>query len=208
MLPQGMINPNTEVPGSAHPPDSRRWRLLSTWLLSAWLVVSASGCGGAKVFVHSPPGAHWGAGKTFAVAIADEGSEKRPMLAHVRSAIERELSRKGYTKAPLESAQLVVSFYVKQSPQQEVTIEETDCYARNLGEPPPGTPWENARLACEKPRLTEFEEGTLVIGIYDAADRQLLWQGWTSRRMPSQQSETTALMQRAASDILTRLPSG
>jgi hypothetical protein len=153
-------------------------------------------------------------GKTFAVTASAQLPEKldeqqKALVAQVNSAIERELTQKGYTPAPVASAQLVVNFYVIRRMVEEVSVKSRECYMRNRGELPPGTNWDSAAIACEESLVSEYQEGTLIIDIYDAAKKELVWHGWKSRKsLPIDSPELPGVVEQATVDILSNFPPG
>ena len=78
-----------------------------------------------------------------------------------------------------------------------------------LGELPPGTNWDSAAIACEESLVSEYQEGTLIIDIYDAAKKELVWHGWKSRKsLPSDSPELPGVVEQATVDILSNFPPG
>ena len=182
--------------------------------LSAALVASSTlfGCAAPGAFADWERGVDLSPGKTFALTKSAElprdlDERRKALVALVNATIERELTQKGYTKAPVESAQLVVNFYVVRRMLQEVSVQPRDCYMSGRGELPPGTNWDSAAIACEESLVTEYQEGTLIIDVYDAAKQELVWHGWKSRKsLPSDSPELPAVVEQATVDILSNFP--
>lgn len=180
--------------------------------LSLFLFAPLLGCAAPAAHADWERSADFSPGKTFAITASDELSQRptarqKALIAIVHTTIERELVHKGYVKAPPDSARLLVSFYPLRRMRQEVTVKQSDCYARDRGELPPGTPWEGTMIACEESLVTEYEEGTLIIDIYDAEQEQLIWHGWKSdKALPPDSAELPALAERATVDILSNFP--
>lgn len=194
---------------------ARTSRGLRTGLCAALVACSTLlGCAAPAAFSDWERGADLGPGKTFAVTQSAQLPEQldqhqQALVALVNSAIERELTQKGYTKAPVESAQLVVNFYVLRRMVEEVSVKSRECYMSNRGELPPGTNWDSAAIACEESLVSEYQEGTLIIDIYDAAKKELVWHGWKSRKsLPSDSPELPAVVEQATVDILSNFPPG
>jgi len=184
--------------------------------LAATLIAASTliGCAAPAAFADWERGADLSPGKTFAVTKSaqlpvDLDEREKALVTLVNTAIERELTAKGYVKAPVESAQLVVNFYVIRRMLQEVSVQSRDCYMSGRGELPPGTNWDSAAIACEESLVSEYQEGTLIIDIYDAARKELVWHGWKSRKsLPSDSPELPGVVEQATVDILSNFPPG
>lgn len=170
------------------------------------------GCAAPAAFSDWERGADLSPGKTFAVTASaklptDLDERQKSLVTLVNTAIERELTKKGYVAAPAEAAQLVVNFYVVRRMAREVSVQSRDCYMSDRGELPPGTNWDSAAIACEESLVNEYQEGTLIIDIYDAAKKQLVWHGWKSQKsVPSDSPELPAVVEQATVDILSNFP--
>lgn len=170
------------------------------------------GCAAPAAFADWKSGAELSPGKTFALTRSAElpaelDQRQQELVGLVNATIERELTRKGYVKAPIETAQLIVTFHVVRRMASELTLEERHCYMRDRGELPPGTNWQSAASACEEQWVREYEEETLVIDFYDAAKKELLWHGWKPRRsLPSDSPELLTAVEQSTTDILSNFP--
>ncbi|HEU5074669.1 MAG TPA: DUF4136 domain-containing protein [Polyangiaceae bacterium] len=192
---------------------ARKSRGLEVGVTAALIALAALlGCAAPAAFADWERGVDLSPGKTFALTKSAElprdlDERQQALVALVNATIERELTRKGYTKAPLESAQLVVNFYVVRRMLEEVSVQSRDCYMSGRGELPPGTNWDSAAIACEESLVSEYQEGTLIIDVYDAARRELVWHGWKSRKsLPSDSPELPTVVEQATIDILSNFP--
>ncbi|HEY6727058.1 MAG TPA: DUF4136 domain-containing protein [Polyangiaceae bacterium] len=172
------------------------------------------GCAAPAAFADWERGVDLSPGKTFALTQSAElpaelDQRQKALVARVNSTIERELTQKGYTKAPAETAQLVINFYVVRRMLREVTVQARDCYMSGRGELPPGTNWDSAAIACEESLVSEYQEGTLIIDVYDATKKELVWHGWKSQKsLPSDSPDLPAVVEQATIDILSNFPPG
>ena len=189
--------------------------LLAKSVVAAMVAASTLlGCAAPAAFADWERGVDLSPGKTFAVTKsaelpADLDARQKSLVTLVNTTIERELTTKGYTKAPAESAQLVINFYVVRRMLQEVSTQSRDCYMSGRGELPPGTNWDSAAIACEESLVSEYQEGTLIIDVYDAARKELVWHGWKSRKsLPGDSPELPGVVEQATVDILSNFPPG
>lgn len=178
----------------------------------ALALCSLAGCAAPAAFADWERGADLSPGKTFAVTKSallptDLDEREKALVTIANTAIERELTQKGYTKAPVESAQLVVNFYVVRRTRQAVKVQSRECYARDQGELPPGTNWDSAAIACEESLVSEYQEGTLIIDIYDSTLKELVWHGWKSgEALPKDSPKLPGVVEQATVDILSNFP--
>lgn len=192
---------------------ARKSRGLKLGATAALIALAALlGCAAPAAFADWKRGVDLSPGKTFALTKSaklppDLAERQEALVALVNSTIERELTRKGYTKAPLESAQLVVNFYVVRRMLEEVSVQPRDCYMSGRGELPPGTNWDSAAVACEESLVSEYQQSTLIIDVYDARRKELVWHGWKSRNsLPSDSSELPSVAEQSTVDILANFP--
>ena len=125
--------------------------------------------------------------KTFAMMPLPEevpGAEPGLILqvgGVVQSTLEDELTSKGYTQVDVDSADFTVNITGKIVPEVDVI---------NFGYVPYNTYPSARRWGYHHPHTTsysnmyvdEYEEGTLIIEIYDAKTKKIVWIGWTTGR--------------------------
>ena len=122
------------------------------------------------------------------------------MEQHLRRAVERELSAKGYE--PREQAgpdTLVVSFSV--GARQEVQIDSYPVRA-GYGYPRHAGGW----YATTDVRT--YTRGTLAITLFDGGNKMAVWHGWASKRIyeGTDQETREATLDEAVRAILADLP--
>lgn len=102
----------------------------------------------------------------------------------VKSTLEDELKSKGYTQTDIDSADFTVNVTGKVVPKVDVRDFGYQPYysyssARRWGYRHPYT------VDFRDVYVDEYEEGTLIVEIYDAGTKELAWVGWTSARLNS-----------------------
>lgn len=153
-------------------------------------------------------------GKTFVLARSPRlpetlGADQKRLALAVEATIKSELAKKGYQLAPAESAQLVVSFHALVRERQEVEVQPRDCLATSgeLSVTAPAAQSQSMMLACEESIVTTVDEGTLIVDVFDAKTRTLLWHGWASGDAPDRSAPGTVdLVKRVTARILSRFP--
>jgi hypothetical protein len=176
------------------------------------LVLACAGCGTAvRASADWERGADLAPSKTFSVARSTElpqslTPEQTQLVQLVDDTIKRELARKGYREVELPAAQLVATTHFAR--RDRTTVNTYTCHNYWQDEM-----YEGARLpagavqSCQESEIVKFEEGVLLIDVYDTQRKQLVWHGWASGKRPAPGSSSTPeLVQRAALDILERFP--
>ena len=96
--------------------------------------------------------------------VGDPRLDNNPFFQdHLQGAIEKRLAAKGYERALTGEPDLLVHYHA--SVNQKVDVYEVDtrygyCYGN-----------------CQ-PQVVDFEQGTLVIDVVDAATGKVVWRGW------------------------------
>ena len=163
-------------------------------IISAAIVTFAclclvSGCKTTpKYNFESDPEVDFAAYKTFAMMPLPSkipGAEPGLILRIgdiVKSTLEDELKGKGYKQVDIDSADFTVNVTGEIVPKVDVT---------NFGYMPYHTYPSARRWGYHHPYTTgyrdiyvdEYEEGTLIVAIYDAKTKELAWVGWTTGRL-------------------------
>jgi hypothetical protein len=124
---------------------------------------------------------------------------QNPLIdARVRQAVERTLTEKGFEKAGPGSADFYVAYHL--SVESRLDTYTVDRYYGRYG-------W---TMSIPETRVDQYEEGTLVIDVADARDRELVWRGTGTRRIERSPTpeETTQNVDRAVAEILDSFPPG
>ena len=99
----------------------------------------------------------------------------------VKSTLEDELKSKGYEQVDIDSADFTVNVTGKVMPKVNINDLGYQHYHRY----PTTRRWGYRHPYTSGYRdiyVDEYEEGTLVVAVYDASAKKLAWVGWTSAR--------------------------
>jgi hypothetical protein len=133
-------------------------------LLAACASVSAGADFEPGVRLTTYPTFEWGGGDTLPVG--DPRYDNNPFFdSRVRAAVERELTARGVQRSGT-SPTLLVHYHA--SVRQRVDVIKAD-EGRGYTSPSYG----------EAARVSEFEEGTLIVDVADARTKKILWRGWS-----------------------------
>jgi hypothetical protein len=191
-------------------------QLLSTASALAGLVV-AWGCGTAPMHAAADweRGANLEPSKTFAVARSpflpkELTTEQAALLAIVENTTKNELTKKGYHEAAADQADLIATpSFIKRKRSDTVDASlycgSYDVKVTQGTLAPPATALQGT---CEETYITQYDEGTLLIDMYDTKLSELVWHGWASAEMPQAGSSVTPqqFVERATVDILNKFP--
>jgi hypothetical protein len=186
-------------------------RLMCALVLGA----GALGCGAQPMQASADweRGVDFQSDKTFCVERSpwipkDLTPEQAALLEVAERTTKEQLAKKGYRESPRDQARLVATPYFIKRKRDDVMVASTYCGAYDATVTGKDIP---AGLvgSCEESYITEFDEGTLLVDLYDAQRDQLIWHGWTSTEWPKQGAQaanTPTLVERAMIDILDRFP--
>lgn len=100
----------------------------------------------------------------------DERLRNNPFFVDdVHGAIDSELNRRGLVRAAAERADLFVHYHAAVTERLEVATRpgpNRDCVGDDC-----------------RPKVTQFDAGTLVIDLVDASTKRLVWRGWAEHRL-------------------------
>jgi len=126
------------------------------------------------------PGTDFTKYTTFAWETVEQTTTGDPRLddnpffnSRVRSAVERQLSLRGLDPAPEESADLMLHYHMFVEHRERINVDAID---RELDEAR-GYSIYNRNVDVEV-YVNEYDEGTLMIDLADAADKHIMWRGW------------------------------
>ena len=137
-------------------------------------------------------------GKPVTVTMNDLLAER------ITIAVENALIARGYEVVPVEKADLIASFFVARQ-------NKTDIRTYNSGFAPGGCigAYRCARWGgTTEVDVRNYQEGTLLIDIFDAKVKTLEWRGSTSKRLPSKasRSERDALVKQVVEAVIAQYP--
>ena len=120
------------------------------------------------------PGTDFSKFRTYKwVNVGDNGAPDQILDAQIKQSIDAQMAAKGFTKTDAEKADLLIRYQVAVSKEKE-----WNGYATGFGYP--YGPWgmDSARGTATS---TTIHVGTLVLDIYDPAERKLVWTGTASK---------------------------
>lgn len=171
-------------------------RLVALGILAAAL----PGCASMTVMSHTERGVDLSRYRTYSWNQAGALSTGDPRLdnneffdTRLRTAIDGELSGKGFAKTPPGEADLLVHYHA--SIGQKVDIRELDPGSRYCD-----------RVDC---RPFIYDAGTLFVDLVDARTRALVWRGWAEGSVEGvidDQAWMEAQVDKAVTRILQALP--
>jgi hypothetical protein len=137
-------------------------------------------------------------GKQVTVVMNDLLAER------ITIAVENALVARGYQVVPVEQADLIASFYVSRENKTDIRTYNTGfAYGRCAG------PYRcGAWGGPTEVDVRNYQEGTLLIDVFDAKGKTLEWRGSTSKRLPSKasRSERDALVKEVVDAIIAKYP--
>jgi hypothetical protein len=181
---------------------------LASYLLLSW------SCGASPMHASADweRGESFAPSKTFCIARSpwipkQLTTEQASLLAVVENTAKGELNKKGYHEAAPAQAELIATPYFIKRERAGIFDSTGYCgaYDVKIAE---GAVVPRALVGtCEESYISKFEEGTLLIDMYDAKLDELVWHGWASTEMPEKDAKLTPqLLERATIDILAKFP--
>jgi hypothetical protein len=135
----------------------------------------AAGCATVTVSSHIERSANFADYVTYDwgppdnLPVGDPRLDNNPFFVdYLQGAIEKKLAAKGYERAVSGEPDLLVHYHA--SVNQKVEVYETDTrygYSYGSGET----------------RVTDYEQGTLVVDVVDAKTSKVIWRGWSQNVM-------------------------
>jgi hypothetical protein len=189
--------------------------LVSAGALAGWLVTC--GCGAAPMHAAADweRGADLKPSKTFAVARSpflpkELTTEQAALLGIVEKTTKDELNKKGYHEAAAGQADLIATPSFIKRKRSDTVDASLYCGSYDV-KVTQGTLSPSATAlqgTCEETYITQYDEGTLLIDMYDTKLSELVWHGWASAEMPQAGSSVTPqqFVERATVDILNKFP--
>ena len=107
------------------------------------------------------------------VMTGETGAPDQILDAQIKQSIDLQLAAKGLTKAETDKADLLIGYQVAVTKERE-----WNANGQGLGFPG-GFPWFDSGTATAT--SSTIRVGTLVLGIYDPAAKQLVWTGSASK---------------------------
>ena len=163
----------------------------------------ALACSSLRVNVDFDPEEDFGAYRTYTWFPREQRQQgdyrvDNPLIdARIRDAVDRELAAKGYRKLQDRNPDFYVAFYLS-------VEDKMDVYTVNRGY----YDYWGYGVSIPETRVRQYEEGTLVIDIADAREKELTWRGVGKGRLSRNPSpeQITAEVDSAVKQILARFP--
>lgn len=179
----------------------------ASFLSAAGLLTALMGCGGG-VDVHTDydPGVDFSSLRTYAWAQRTPTGDDDPRVFNrlteqrVQTAVDRALAAKGYTKTSEDPDFLVAWHGAIEGRMSYQTIGTNYGY---------GWGWYGG-MGTTSTYVNEWDEGTLLVDIVDAASDDLVWRGTATGTLPRNRrpEEVQATLDRAAAQVLEDFPPG
>lgn len=167
------------------------------------LLLLVLACSSLRVNVDYDPNEDFSAYRTFTWFPREQRQQgdyraDNPLLdARIRSAVERELAARGHRKVEDRNPDFYVAFFLS-------VEDKLDVYTVNRGY----YDYWGYGVGIPETRVSQYEEGTLVLDIVDARDKELTWRGVGKgrlRRNPTPE-QITEDVDAAVKEILARFP--
>jgi hypothetical protein len=167
------------------------------------LVVAWTACASVRVSVDYDPNEDFSTYRTFTwfprprPATGDYRVDNPLLDQRVRAAVEQTLTARGYRKLEDRAPDFYVNYHLQIDEKIDVrTVNRgyVDRWGYYVGWP--------------ETQVTQYDEGSLVIDIADARDKQLAWRGIGVGRVRSRPTpeETTRDVQEVVAQILAKFP--
>ena len=142
--------------------------------------------------------ATFGWGAADALPTGDPRLDANPFFRdYLMGAVERQLATRGYRRAADDRPQLLIHYHANVTQRFEVHGMEPSNYP-------------NCYPNCE-PAVAEYEEGTIVIDVVDAATNTLVWRGWAQdnvRGFIDSQDRMQRQIERSMKKVFEQFPAG
>lgn len=184
---------------------------VSVCLFVVAVALSAAACSTVRTNYDYDPDADFGAWQTYAWYPAESVERDlrfdSPLIrGRVEAAVDRVLASRGYRRVEDASPDFYVHFHLATDRRLDVrTLNRT--YRAGPAHRGWGTlGWQG--VGWTETRVSEVEEGILVIDLIDTAAAQLAWRGMATQRLPRNPTPETVSrqMDAAVQEILARFP--
>jgi len=173
--------------------------VMTTWAAAA-LVAVAGSAAAQQVNTEADPGYDFSKIKTFSAKIATPWGNpigQNMVLEDVQQGIEK----KGWQQAPEGAADAEV--LIHGATQQKHNL---NTFYSGMGG---GWGWRGfggMGMATSTTTTSEYTEGTLVVDIYDAHTKQLVWRGTATDEIKSKQEKREKQMEKASEKLFKKFP--
>jgi hypothetical protein len=167
--------------------------------------VAVGGCSTVKVQTDYDPGADFARLQSYAwlpdprPPTGDPRIDSTLLDSRIRSAVDSQLATRGFRQVSPDQADFLVAYHVALETKLDVdTIHHGYGYGRGR--------WYGG--VSTSTRVSEYEQGTLLLDFVDPKTRQLLWRGSASARLRSKSSpeKSQERVNQAVAAMLKRFP--
>jgi hypothetical protein len=164
---------------------------------AALCLVAVTACAtGPRVGAHLEPGTDLSRFATYAWEPADLLPTGDPRLdgnlifaARIQSAADRYLATKGLRKVEADRAELLIHYHVTVTERFDIyEVDRSFGYSSDF-----------------VPRVVQFEEGTLIFDIVEAATNKVVWRGWAQDEVRPGILNDQAALERAVDSAVAQI---
>ena len=172
---------------------------------AALFVLFVAGCTSVRLGLDHDGSFDFSRFKTFSFVPEEETervgeTQENPLMgSRIRTAIDSVLSERGYLQTTPDEADFLVGYHLSIEKKLDVNTVSAGIGYGGYNR------WGSVGFQT---RVSQYDEGTIVIDIADGETERLVWRGSGSRRIkPIRDPEkTTNLVNRAVSEILAQFP--
>jgi hypothetical protein len=169
------------------------------WLVVLALVALVPACGGAKTTVDYDRDADFSKYRTYAY---EKGTPADNQLIDQRivAALENQMKAEGFQKVD-STPQVYATYHVSTQDKKQFV---TDSTGYGYG---PGWRW-GGGMGTSTTRQIDYTVGTLVVDLWDASTKKLVWRGTASKTLEDDPSKSTKNINDAMAKIFKDYPPG
>ena len=183
------------------------------YFLALWLAAMLGGCSSMEVSSDYEKSVNFSSFKTYRWTPEKKKGKGKPSTQHqfldaqVRTAVERELAAKGYKKQPDGEPDFFIRYYVRvQTQTDNDELAQWSQWRHRIGPVDEGL--RPDRVGGQAHRVSDYEEGTLLLVVSDGESQRSIWRGTAKARVVSSDSEEKKInkINKAVTSILAQFP--
>lgn len=174
------------------------------WVVAIALVAVAVGCSGMKINHDWDQQANFSSYQTYVWHESDPNVKDTDPLAHERfiRAIESQLSAKGFRKVSV-NPDVLVTYHAEESEQMSLN---TTYMGGGWGYGPAWRWGGMGGMATATTTVRNYNVGTVVLDIWDAKQKRLVWRGTASDTVSDDPQKNASKIIEAAEKLLADYP--
>ena len=176
-------------------------------LTTMFVALSLCACSTLRVGSDHDPGMNFSSYKTFTLMQRPHTSVSNPLVpARVSDAIKANLLSKGYVQATdPATADFTVDFTIGVRERTDVNAYPAPYAGRAWGWGAPG--WWGGPYWGTSVDVSQYQEGTLSVDIFDARSHRPVWHGWAKKQLTRSDLENSIQpIQNAVASVLAQFP--